>query len=337
MKRLFRSIIILLTLCFSLLPTNSFAGQATLTWDPPDISTDVTGYMVHYGTASGTYTQAVDVGNTTSYTVSNLIDGQAYYFTVTSHNAAGYESVYSNEVSVTTSPQQYLLMVLNPGPGQGTVSGSGISCGDTCLAVYSPGTQVSLSATADPGSTFDGWSGGGCSGTGTCTVTMNANTTITANFKPSIVNYSITASVNGAGGTISPAGTSSASSGSSLAYSITPAAGYRIAGVYVDGINIGAVNGYTFSNVAANHTIVATFSMSNYSITASAGAGGTISPAGTSSVSSGSSLRVSITPENGYRISSVMVDGKAVGVVSRYTFSRIAANHTISATFSRRR
>ncbi len=78
-------------------------------------------------------------------------------------------------------------MISNPGPGQGTVSGSGINCGNTCLASYSAGTEVTLSATAEPGSTFDGWSGGECSGTGLCTVTMNANMTITANFKLSVV------------------------------------------------------------------------------------------------------------------------------------------------------
>ena len=182
-KKLFSSIIFSLVLCFCISPTNSLAGQANLAWDPPDISTDVTGYMIHYGTASGTYSQAVDVGNTTSYTVSNLIDGQTYYFAVTAYNAVGYESVYSNEVSIAIAPSQYLLMISNPGPGQGTVSGSGISCGNTCLAAYNPGTVVSLSAAAAPGSIFGGWSGGGCSGTGLCTVTMNANITITANFK----------------------------------------------------------------------------------------------------------------------------------------------------------
>lgn len=215
--------------------------------------------MVHYGTASGTYSQGIDVGNTTSYTVYNLTDGQKYYFAATAYNAAGYQSVYSNEVSIMTSPPQYLLLTLKPGTGQGTVSGPGISCGDTCLAVYNPGTVVSLSATADPGSIFDGWSGGGCSGTGLCMVIMNANTTITANFKTSMVNYFITASVKGTGGAISPAGTSSVSSGGSLKFSILPATRYRVASLKVDGKAIGAVNSYTFSNVAANHTISATF------------------------------------------------------------------------------
>ncbi len=187
-KKLFSNIVISLVLCFFFLfPTNALAGQANLAWDPPDISTDVAGYMIHYGTASGTYSQAIDVGNTTSYTVNNLIDGQTYYFAVTAYNAVGYESVYSNEVSIRMASSQYLLMISNPGPGQGTVSGSWISCDDTCLAAYNPGTVVSLSATAAPGSTFTGWSGGGCSGTGPCTVTMNANVTITANFKTTSV------------------------------------------------------------------------------------------------------------------------------------------------------
>jgi hypothetical protein len=266
MNRLFSCIIITLTLCCFLSPTNSLAGQVTLAWDPPEISTDVTGYMLHYGTAPGTYQQAVDVGNTTSYTLSNLSDGKTYYFAVTAQNAADVESAYSNEISVVTSSPQNLLMISNPGPGTGTVSGSGISCGDTCLAVYDPGAVVALSATANPGSTFDGWSGGGCSGTGLCTTTMNANTTITANFKASVANtYSITASVNGAGGVISPAGISSLSPGGSERFSVTPATDYRIASVIVDGKPVRLVNSYTyalsytFSKVAANHTIVATF------------------------------------------------------------------------------
>ncbi len=84
----------------------------------------------------------------------------------TAYNAVGYQSVCSNEVSIITSLSQYLLLTSKPGTGQGTESGSGISCGDTCLAVYNAGTVVTLSGTADPGSTFDGWTGWGCSGTG---------------------------------------------------------------------------------------------------------------------------------------------------------------------------
>jgi hypothetical protein len=99
MKRICPNIIIALAVFFFLSTEISLAGQVTLTWDPPDIFQDVTGYMIHYGTVTGTYSQSVDVGNTTNYTLSNLTDRQAYYFAVTAYNASGYQSVYSNEVS----------------------------------------------------------------------------------------------------------------------------------------------------------------------------------------------------------------------------------------------
>ena len=80
--------------------------------------------------------------------------------------------------SVTT----YTLTVNRSGTGSGTVTASGISCGSDCIETVNTGTSFTLSATANSGSTFAGWSGGGCSGTNTCNVTLNANTTVTASF-----------------------------------------------------------------------------------------------------------------------------------------------------------
>jgi fibronectin type 3 domain-containing protein len=103
MKSVFSSFFFpLLALCFFLSCSISYAAQATLTWDSPEISTDVTGYKVYYGTSSMIYTQSIDVGNTTSHTVGNLLDGQTYYFAAVAYNSAGIESGYSNEVSTTT-------------------------------------------------------------------------------------------------------------------------------------------------------------------------------------------------------------------------------------------
>jgi hypothetical protein len=70
-----------------------------------------------------------------------------------------------------------------------------------------------------------------------------------------------------------------------------------------------------------------------YSVTASAGSHGAISPVGSSSVASGSSLTYTITPVTGYAVADVLVDGSSVGAVTSYTFSSVTANHTISATF----
>jgi len=77
-----------------------------------------------------------------------------------------------------------LLTVAKAGAGSGTVTGapSGIDCGSTCSASFNAGTQVTLTAAAASGSTFTGWSGGGCSGPGACTVTLNNDTAITATF-----------------------------------------------------------------------------------------------------------------------------------------------------------
>jgi hypothetical protein len=78
----------------------------------------------------------------------------------------------------------FMLSVVPSGAGSGTVisTPSGIACGATCNASFQSGTQVTLSAAAGSGSTFAGWSGGGCSGDQTCTVTLGADTTVTASF-----------------------------------------------------------------------------------------------------------------------------------------------------------
>ena len=79
------------------------------------------------------------------------------------------------------------LSVIKAGTGSGTVTNPSlaINCGTTCSASFAHGSVIVLTAIASPGSTFTGWSGGGCSGTGTCTVTLNANTTVTATFTAS--------------------------------------------------------------------------------------------------------------------------------------------------------
>jgi GH25 family lysozyme M1 (1,4-beta-N-acetylmuramidase) len=75
----------------------------------------------------------------------------------------------------------YTLTVNKTGTGNGTVTGPGINCGSDCQETYPSGTSVTLTATAASGSTFAGWSGA-CSGTGSCTIIMNANKSVTATF-----------------------------------------------------------------------------------------------------------------------------------------------------------
>lgn|GEM_PF-3003184 len=70
-----------------------------------------------------------------------------------------------------------------------------------------------------------------------------------------------------------------------------------------------------------------------YAITASAGANGTVTPAGKTSVTAGRDQTYTITPNAGYAVEDVLVDGKSVGAVTTYTFKSVSAAHTISAAF----
>ncbi len=75
-------------------------------------------------------------------------------------------------------------------------------------------------------------------------------------------------------------------------------------------------------------------SATSYPITVSTGTGGSISPSGTVNVTHGSDKTFTITANNGYTVSDVLVDGKSVGAVTSYTFSSVTASHTISAVFT---
>ena len=70
-----------------------------------------------------------------------------------------------------------------------------------------------------------------------------------------------------------------------------------------------------------------------YTIEATAGDNGSISPSGKTAVVSGEDVTFVITPDSGYRVADVLVDGKSVGAVRSYTFENVKANHTISVTF----
>ncbi len=77
-----------------------------------------------------------------------------------------------------------LLNINKTGEGTGTVISTppGIYCGDDCSEGFDEGDTVTLTAVENGDSTFSGWFGGGCSGTGTCTITITEDTTVTAIF-----------------------------------------------------------------------------------------------------------------------------------------------------------
>ena len=110
------------------------------------------------------------------------------------------------EAEPTNPDPDYTLTVTKTGTGTGTVTSSpaGISCGATCTYDFDDDTEVTLNATATSPNYFAGWSGAGCSGTGTCVVTMSEARAVTATFSlyGTMTAGSGGSIVSGAGGSI---------------------------------------------------------------------------------------------------------------------------------------
>lgn len=295
------------------------AAQVQIAWNA---STDavVTGYKVYHGTAGRTYTSIEDAGLNLTYRIDNIPDAQPRYIAVTAYSADA-ESDFSEELTC------YVIQAATPANGRILPAGSTVVTAGSAQS-YS---IVPASGYAIQDVLVDGVSVGAVSEY--TFSSLGACHTISAVFRID-QSYTITAGVEGAGGTISPSGIMSAAAGSSTTYTITPAANYAVADVMVNGTSVGAVSSYTFSGISGNQTITAAFKPILYTVTASVqGSGGTISPAGSMSVVSGSNTTFTITPETNYKIYDVKVNGASVGAVASYTMTNITANQTITAVF----
>lgn len=276
-KHFFRTIltVLMLSIISVAMPRpEASASQVTLAWDPPETFADgspvttINGYKVFTGTAPGSYSQTENVGNLTSWTVTNLADGATYYFAVTAYDNAGNESNFSNEISTTiaSAPLTWTLTATAGSGGsivpQGNVTANQATNSSSTITTVSVGQGGNQSFSIIPNAgyritsvTVDGVSVGAVS-----SYTFNsvsADHTISASFALAAT-YAVTASV-GTGGTISPAGTSTVNLGATLTYTITPTTGYKVSDVLVDGVSVGPISTYSFSNVTANHSIKASF------------------------------------------------------------------------------
>lgn len=152
----------------------------------------------------------------------------------------------------------------------------------------------------------------------------------------STTTYTITATA-GTGGSITPSGSITIAQGDSQSFNITPNNGYVIIDVSVDGESIGPESNYTFPDVQEDHTISASFiqqSQDSFTITATAGTGGNINPKKDVQVNKGDDQSFTITPDTGYEIADVLVDGSSQGPITFYTFEDVQKNHTIQTSFS---
>ena len=215
--------------------------------------------------------------------------------------------------------------------GQGWYN-AGVSAPFSVNTPVSGGTGVQYALTSWSGSGTGAYSGSSSSSS----VTMNNPITETANWQ---TQYQVTFAVIGGGSTI-PTGSNVWENAGSLPILATPNTGYTFSSW---SSNTGSI---TFNNansatatatIGRTGTITATFAINTYTITVTQGANGVIAP-GTITVDYGATPSFSITPNNGYHIASITVDGASVAVTSpsgqSYQFSAVSADGSLTATFA---
>jgi hypothetical protein len=198
---------VLATLGVVLGPSTVRAAQLNLTW--VDNSGGQAGFVIQRATGTtGTYTQIAQIPlGVVSYADTTVSLGTTYCYLVAAVNGNGM-SGFSN-LACASPAGGFTLAAAKAGTGQGTVvsSPAGINCGASCSSTFGAGTVVTLTGTPSPGSTFSGWSSGGCSGTSPCGLAGNGSITVTATFDAlSASAYTLSVSENGPGTVSSSSG-----------------------------------------------------------------------------------------------------------------------------------
>jgi Carboxypeptidase regulatory-like domain len=217
-------------------------------------TTDSNGNFVAGGLPTGSYTVQA------TRTVCSGMES-AWYGTHSPVAVTAPASISGIDIAFGVTPTKPLLTVLLAGSGSGSVTSTptGIVCpSGACTAPFSPGT-VSLAPHTTTGSIFTGWSGGGCSGTGSCDISLTADTTVTATF--GTATFEITTSA-GTGGSITASQTVSYGA-DSTPITVTPDTNYHIDSVLLDSVSQTIADPKSFSTlfsaVTANHTVNAFF------------------------------------------------------------------------------
>ena len=297
-----------------------------------------------FAETSARYVRITVTGNTAN-TGAQIEEIRIYHKTTTPISSSVTEiGVGASDLSGNTNtqtmnvPQRSLTVASAHGSPSPTVGVHSYADGDSVTAsVLSPVTEGSLVWTCT------GWTGtGSVPATGsaaTVTFTISADSSITWTWSSAPVTWQITVTQNDHG-TISP-GTDSYAQGSSPSETVTPDSGYYIASITVDSSSVPVTtsSGQTvdFNDISADHSITATYAQITWTITVTQSAHGTISP-DTASYAPGSGPSETITPDSGYYIASITVDGNPVTVTTSsgqtVSFDDIQMAHTITAAFA---
>ena len=162
-----------------LFQSRSLAAQLRLSWS--DNSDNEEGFEVQRWTPNtGFIAIAIVGGNVSAFTDSTVVPGSSYCYRVRAFNAEAI-SGYSN-LGFATTPTTVRVSRFGSGAGSVLSSPPGIDCGNDCIEPYASGTVITLVPFPAEGSVFAGWSGD-CTGTSSCTLTIDADHSVTATFR----------------------------------------------------------------------------------------------------------------------------------------------------------
>lgn len=300
--------------------TAAASNSITVAWQPSQAPTAI-GYLLLYGTDGTNFGNVIDTGTNTSTSVSGLQVGTSYYFEVEAYD------VHTN-LSAPSTPMMFAIpgtnwqIALNASPATaGTLAGGG---------KYLDGSSVTVTASAEPGYAFAGWTlnGSVLSTNSSYTFDASTNATLTANFYP--VTYILTPSA-GTGGTISPNTPQTVGAGS-VTFTATPQAGYQVNQWLVNGATaqVGGLT-YTAANLQSNETVSVTFTTDPLVRVEAGSSGGSVSGGG--SYPAGSSATVKATPSAGYSFVNWTSSGVPQSTAATYTFT-VAGDCTLTANFT---
>ena len=226
-------------------------------------------------------------------------------------------------------PVPEYVVSYNENGGSGTMVGDVIEKGGTF-------TLEACTYTAPEGKRFKAWAIGSVNGEQKQPneqIIITAETYIYAIWEDiPVANYTVSFNANGGSGSMNPVQFAGEYSLPSCGF--TPPSGKQFKG-WATSANGSVIEGTTY-NVTANVEFFAIWEnipVTNYTINATAGANGTISPSGDTTVAQGANLTYTITANSGYHIKDVKVNGSSVGAVATYTFTNVTANATITVEF----
>jgi len=319
------------------LPATGLVGTPTVTLNPVTTPTSQASQLISGTKTAGTIIEimvnngqvlpaAPATGTSWSTTVTGLVSGSNTIDVIATDAGGGITFLTANILY--NAPILTISAAAGPNGAISPAGATTLTAGVNQTYTITPDAGFIVSALVVDGATLPA--------TGSYTFTnVTTDHYINAYFAPAPANLTITAAV-GPNGAITPPGATSVAAAADQSYTITPDAGFIVAALVVDGATLPGATGYTFTNVTTDHYINAYFAPApaNLTITAATGPNGAITPPGATSVAAAAEQSYTITPDAGFIVAALVVDGVTLPGANAYTFTNVTGDHYINAYFA---